>query len=421
MGDSRHWFADALLGLEYLHFQGVAHFDLKPDNILIDDVFNAKLADFGTSRETDLEKTMETAGTPLFMAPELLRRERYNEKVDVWSFACVLECMWTHRRVYHRSQHDGHDPGELIRRVENDMLRPKTGCLLREVANACSVIDPEQRCSFEQVLTRLSEPSIAAEAARIPSGPLPLSFSTERPLAPTPRSATPDTSPLPSPHAIEQQSPAVLPQPGRRASWARKPSFLKRQHSDLHGFDDDHGVASEAKDGPGRLHEREASIRRHTQHLRTQQVARRRKSQDAVHGAVSFVTKLRRSSRATSSHASSSAASEGSERSEPGSAQRVSGVSDSESARDVAEASAAAATPLATAAEDEPRVSATASEVEAEADDNVVAAGNGTPVVAQRLTAQERVAQAIEEHDYNAPENQRKQLRASPDASAFDC
>ena len=42
-------------------------------------------------------------------------------------------------------------------------------------------------------------------------------------------------------------------------------------------------------------------------------------------------------------------------------------------------------------------------------------------MVAQRLTAQERVARAIEEHDYNAPENQRKQLRASPDASAFDC
>ena len=49
MGDSRHWFADALLGLEYLHFQGVAHFDLKPDNILIGPDNNAVLADFGVT------------------------------------------------------------------------------------------------------------------------------------------------------------------------------------------------------------------------------------------------------------------------------------------------------------------------------------------------------------------------------------
>ena len=52
---------------------------------------------------------------------------------------------------------------------------------------------------------------------------------------------------------------------------------------------------------------------------------------------------------------------------------------------------------------------------------DIMSGGSGTPAAAQRLTTQERVAQAIEEHDYNAPENQRKQWRASPDASAFDC
>ena len=70
-------------GMAYLHCQEppVTHCDLKPANILIDDGFNAKVADFGASREVDLAKTMEAAGTPLYMAPELLRRERYDEKV----------------------------------------------------------------------------------------------------------------------------------------------------------------------------------------------------------------------------------------------------------------------------------------------------------------------------------------------------
>ena len=57
-----------------------------------------KIADFGVARESDLERTMEVTGTPMYMAPELLRRERYDEKVDVWSYACVLECLWTHAR-----------------------------------------------------------------------------------------------------------------------------------------------------------------------------------------------------------------------------------------------------------------------------------------------------------------------------------
>ena len=61
------------------------HRDLKPPNILIDDGFNAKISDFGTSRvETAADDvTMTLVGTPLFAAPEVMRHERYNEKADV--------------------------------------------------------------------------------------------------------------------------------------------------------------------------------------------------------------------------------------------------------------------------------------------------------------------------------------------------
>ena len=87
-------------GMAYLHKKQIVHRDLKPANVLLDDIYNPKVADFGTSRVVDLERTMETAGTPLFCAPEVLRKEPYTELADVWSFACVLEVLWTHENPY---------------------------------------------------------------------------------------------------------------------------------------------------------------------------------------------------------------------------------------------------------------------------------------------------------------------------------
>ena len=73
--------AEVLLALEYLHGEGVIHRDVKAENALVfyDAATNSavvKLSDFGSSREADLTATMEVAGTPLYAAPELLRRER---------------------------------------------------------------------------------------------------------------------------------------------------------------------------------------------------------------------------------------------------------------------------------------------------------------------------------------------------------
>ena len=81
-------------GLNYMHLQNVTHRDLKPENILLasDDrhVFDIKIADLGFAQKFDRDSGMDLVlGTPLFMAPELIRQQKYTEKVDVWSLGCI--------------------------------------------------------------------------------------------------------------------------------------------------------------------------------------------------------------------------------------------------------------------------------------------------------------------------------------------
>ena len=161
-------------GMAYLHGQSppVLHRDLKPENVLVDAGFQAKIADFGTSREADLSRTMDAAGTPLYMAPELLRRERYNEKVDVWSFACCLECMCTHKAVYTSVMDEtGRGQEDMVHRVENERLRPSVVGFLAELVDECSKFNPTDRCGFAHVVEQLGSPELRREAMRMPSAP----------------------------------------------------------------------------------------------------------------------------------------------------------------------------------------------------------------------------------------------------------
>ncbi|KAM0047184.1 putative protein kinase RLK-Pelle-SD-2b family [Helianthus debilis subsp. tardiflorus] len=100
---------DIAKGLAYLHEdcrQKIVHLDIKPQNILLDNDFNAKVSDFGLSKLIDKNQTevMTTIkGTPGYLALEW-RSSVITEKVDVYSFGIVLLEILCGRKVFDRSQ-----------------------------------------------------------------------------------------------------------------------------------------------------------------------------------------------------------------------------------------------------------------------------------------------------------------------------
>jgi serine/threonine protein kinase len=79
-------------GLTYVHKCNVIHRDIKPQNILLDAADTPKISDFGLAAQGPSAKGL--AGTPNYMAPEIVRREEYTCSVDVWSLGCCIVAMF---------------------------------------------------------------------------------------------------------------------------------------------------------------------------------------------------------------------------------------------------------------------------------------------------------------------------------------
>lgn len=100
---------DVARGLAYLHSdcrQTIAHLDIKPQNILLDEMFAAKVSDFGLAKLIDREQSTvmtRLRGTPGYLAPEWLT-SIITEKVDVYSFGIVIMEILCGRRNLDYSQ-----------------------------------------------------------------------------------------------------------------------------------------------------------------------------------------------------------------------------------------------------------------------------------------------------------------------------
>lgn len=147
---SRHFLKQIASALQYLRGRNLIHRDIKPQNLLlnpapaymsrqnpehlpltasehslipaagIDTLPMLKIADFGFARHLPSTSMAETlCGSPLYMAPEILRYEKYDARADLWSTGTVLHEMVVGKPPFRAQNHV-----ELLRRIEkaNDQI-----------------------------------------------------------------------------------------------------------------------------------------------------------------------------------------------------------------------------------------------------------------------------------------------------------
>ncbi|KAI3463334.1 hypothetical protein Pfo_019997 [Paulownia fortunei] len=136
-------------GLAYLHEDcqhKIVHRDIKSSNILLDENFEAKVADFGLARfysDTDTHVSTRVMGTFGYLAPEYALTGKLTDKSDVFSYGVVLLELITGRRPIDKSQHYLDD--NII-----DWARPLLTQALED-GNFDSVADPRLQKDYDSV------------------------------------------------------------------------------------------------------------------------------------------------------------------------------------------------------------------------------------------------------------------------------
>ncbi|KAK9284901.1 hypothetical protein L1049_024082 [Liquidambar formosana] len=159
---------DIARGMNYLHEhkpEAIIHRDLEPSNILRDDSGHLKVADFGVSKLLKVANTVKEDRSVIchetswrYAAPEVFKNEEYDTKVDVFSFALILQEMIEGCPPFSTRQEN--EAAKAYVANERPPFRAPTkfyGHGLKELIEECWSEKPIQRPTFRQIINRLED------------------------------------------------------------------------------------------------------------------------------------------------------------------------------------------------------------------------------------------------------------------------
>jgi serine/threonine protein kinase len=149
---------DSATALSHVHESGYMHLDFKPENILVTRNAAVRLIDFDMAQpipETPV-KFSKNPGTPGYMAPEQLKREAIDARVDIFAYGVSAYELLTNQKPF-----PGDTPGEILAaqmrsggpvpmREHNPGLPPA----LEKVVMRCLEVDPNRRYPFSGIMLR---------------------------------------------------------------------------------------------------------------------------------------------------------------------------------------------------------------------------------------------------------------------------
>jgi len=181
---------EVLLAVDYMHKNGIVHRDLKLENLLVDEKNKTvKITDFGLSKNYFAEVPSKCVGSILYIAPEVLLCDTYDNAVDVWSIGVMTYMLLSGSAPFDSLVDNemeifekickgdysldtpewkdiGHEPKDFIRRalVLNPTKRATAACLLKhpwitsaEASKPQSNVDKISSPQYKKVALRLSQ------------------------------------------------------------------------------------------------------------------------------------------------------------------------------------------------------------------------------------------------------------------------
>ncbi len=188
-------------GLDYAHQHGIVHRDLKPNNVLLDNLGNAYLMDFGIAKimqGTQMTATGTMMGTPAYMAPEQWKAENIDQRADIYSLGIILYELLTGDVPFHAET-----PHQLMfAHLEKEMPRaslkvPGLSASIDAVVLKATSKKPEDRYQKALDLTKELVEAIKGQKEDLRGDLIPLTVRLERPPTTEPTAPPAPAKPIP--------------------------------------------------------------------------------------------------------------------------------------------------------------------------------------------------------------------------------
>jgi serine/threonine protein kinase len=143
------YFTEVCMAIEYLHERQVVYRDLKPDNVVLDEIGHAKLTDFGLSKEgvEGIAGAKSFCGSVAYLAPEILARKGHGLAVDLYGLGVLLyECLVGSPPYYSKNKE------KLFKNITSAVLQVPPHVSATAASLICALMErnPADRIGYKQ-------------------------------------------------------------------------------------------------------------------------------------------------------------------------------------------------------------------------------------------------------------------------------